>query len=204
MVSRKPFWVIVDLFEYATRDERFHRSHAAKDGHLGAGMIYYMAAYLFRPRLCVCLGSGSGFVPRLMRQAQKDAGVEGAQTILVDADVPGYGVADYHDRDTFFTRQCDVEVRKKLTRDAVGDFGVQSIGYLHIDADHLYEAVKWDFENYLPLVEDGRGIITLHDTIPRKVGVWKVIKEIAERTDLQVLDIPIGMGTAMIMKQRSV
>src|SRR5215210_6091512 len=63
-------------------------SHGATPGsqELGAGMLYYALAYSLRAAVCVCLGSGGGFVPRMMRQAQRDLGLEGSRTILVDAD----------------------------------------------------------------------------------------------------------------------
>ena len=48
-------------------------SHGA-DHHLflGAGLLYYSFAYAFRSRTIVALGSGGGFVPRVLRQAQRD------------------------------------------------------------------------------------------------------------------------------------
>ena len=39
---------------------------------LAAGMIYYSLAYSLKARTCVNLGSGGGFVPRMLRQAQRD------------------------------------------------------------------------------------------------------------------------------------
>src|SRR5688572_17442209 len=70
------------------RDAPWAGSHGS-DGerYLGGGLLYYALAYMSRARLCVCLGSAGGFVPRLMRQAQRDLGLEGARTILVDANI---------------------------------------------------------------------------------------------------------------------
>src|SRR5215210_371107 len=61
-------------------------SHGATPGadELGAGMLYYALAYSLRATVCVCLGSGGGFVPRMMRQAQRDLSLESSRTILVD------------------------------------------------------------------------------------------------------------------------
>ena len=36
------------------------------------------------------------------------------------------------------------------------------LDYLHIDSDHEYKAVKWDYEHYAPLVRSG-GLIQMHD-----------------------------------------
>ena len=37
---------------------------------MGAGMMYFSLVYYMKARNCVCLGSGGGFVPRIMSQAR--------------------------------------------------------------------------------------------------------------------------------------
>ena len=71
---------------HVTGDDPWCRSHGSSQGSedLSAGMLYYALAYSFKAKTCVCLGSGGGFVPRLMRQAQRDLGLEGSRTLLVD------------------------------------------------------------------------------------------------------------------------
>jgi hypothetical protein len=80
-----------------TADDPFCRGHGSQNGseYLGAGLLYYALAYSMKSRVCVCLGSGGGFVPRMMRQAQRDLRLEGARTILVDGlnEVPKEKVA---------------------------------------------------------------------------------------------------------------
>ena len=49
----------------------FQGGHGAMDGFLGSGMLYYAFAYALKAKVSVCLGSGGGFVPRLLRQAQR-------------------------------------------------------------------------------------------------------------------------------------
>ncbi len=67
--------------------------HGASGASVAGGIIYYALASMARARVCVCLGSGGGFVPCLMRQAQLDLEIANAETYLVDAVLPeaGYG-----------------------------------------------------------------------------------------------------------------
>lgn len=47
-----------------------------------------------------------------------------------------------------------------------------------IDADHGYNAVKWDWLNYGPMVAYG-GMVVFHDILPRPgYGVWQVWDEV--------------------------
>lgn len=66
--------------------------------------------------------------------------------------------------------------------DAVHYFSDGSIGILHIDGLHSYEAVRNDFELWLPKVKDG-GIILFHDINVRErdFGVWRLWDELKER-----------------------
>jgi hypothetical protein len=55
------------------REAPWAESHGANHlAFLGAGMLYYSMAYSFRSQRIVVLGSGGGFVPRMLRQAQRD------------------------------------------------------------------------------------------------------------------------------------
>src|SRR3954452_12090531 len=70
---------------FITGQDKWSDSHGSAAGSefLGAGMIYYALAYATKAKTCVCLGSGGGFVPRLLRQAQRDPPTPDAPTILV-------------------------------------------------------------------------------------------------------------------------
>jgi len=63
--------------------------------------------------------------------------------------------------------------------EAIGHFDANSIDLLHIDGLHTYEAVKHDFENWLPKLS-GKAVVLLHDTQIREkdFGVWKFWDEI--------------------------
>ena len=47
-------------------------THGATDYHLGDGILIYAIIQYMRAKTCVCLGSGGGFIPRIMSQARRD------------------------------------------------------------------------------------------------------------------------------------
>jgi Methyltransferase domain len=197
-----------------TGPDTWCESHGAKPGtdELGAGILYYALAYSLRASVCVCLGSGGGFVPRLMRQAQRDLGLEPSRTILVDgADgVPQekreiWGSPNWTSPDSWFrTRYPDVDIVLSLTEAAYRERFVPqeiSIDYLHIDGDHHYEGVRLDFDLFAPLVREN-GVITLHDTGNHRepCGVPQLVEELRRDGEHSVVEFPIRYGTAIVKR----
>src|SRR3989344_3407843 len=63
----------------------------------------------------------------------------------------------------------------KSSEDAAKDFN-EPVGFIFIDGDHTYNAVKTDFEKWYPRVIDG-GIIAFHDSI-KYDGPRRLLSEI--------------------------
>jgi len=200
-------------------DAKWFESHGS-DGkeYLGGGMLYYTMAYITRAKVCVCLGSGGGFVPRLMVQAQRDlqaSGMrgDGIKVILVDADIGPWGRPVWLDEKSYFRREYpEIELVFNTTAQAAVWFSQQQIriGYLHVDADHSKAGVLADLQAYMPLMEPG-GIITLHDTDPDRSDPAKLnpptqpmlaVEAFMKECDVEYVNFPkVGCGTA-ILKRR--
>src|SRR6185436_6354747 len=66
--------------------------------------------------------------------------------------------------------------------DAVKGFADDSIDLLHIDGYHTYEAVRGDFETWLPKLSD-RAVVLFHDINERSgdFGAWRFWDEVSPR-----------------------
>lgn len=195
---------------YLTREAEWEWSHGAGGDYLGMGLLYYSLVYGSKAKVAVCLGSGGGFVPRLMRQAQRDLGIaEISRTILVDGNNPdsGWGAPVWLAEDSFFrTHFPDVEIVIDLTRHAAENIfaGEQiTIDYLHIDADHSFAGCLEDFETYQRFLREG-SLVTLHDTNNVGAGVKHVVDHIRTLPNCEVVDFPdLGEGTALVRIRKS-
>jgi hypothetical protein len=81
--------------------------------------------------------------------------------------------AHAHYKDFAYLLRMEFDKAAKLTE-------MKDIDLLHIDGLHTYEAVKHDFETWLPKMSD-EGVIIFHDTAEIKddFGVWRLWDEIS-------------------------
>ena len=166
------------LYDSITRNEdsgsvSYRWTHGANDVYMGAGIMYFSIPYLLKAKTCVCLGSGGGFVPRLMVdciwELQETDMIDSGEVFVVDATNSVNGEVDWSDDDSFLREKFNPKFLNSTTEDAFYNFFVKrdiKIDYLHIDADHTYEGVKKDFELYSTIMNEN-GIISIHDTDKR-------------------------------------
>jgi len=181
----------------------YSETHGAKKNYMGLGMLYYSIVHIFRPKVCVCIGSGGGYVPRIMRQGQYDLEIaKKSKTILIDANMPevGYGEPDYMHEDSYFRKLFpEIEIINRTSKDAIKilKFRKIKIDYLHIDGDHSYKGSLTDYELYRPLMNK-QFIITMHDTRAYH-GVAKTIDKIRKNKDIELIDFNyLWAGLALI------
>lgn len=198
--------LINEAISRALGEVAYAGGHGASGAHIGLSLLYYAIPYGLRSRLSVCLGSGGGMTPFLMRQAQKDLGLVGARTILVDAVMPevGFGAPDLEGgwlhADSLLRRtHPDIAIWLMRTDAAARVFAKwgRPIDYLHIDADHSTEGVLADVRDYLPLISP-QATITFHDT--RMPSVEAAIDQVRrDLPDHALLNFPdAGQGIAIL------
>lgn len=141
---------------------------------------------LLRPRRFVELGSHYGCSFFAANQAMQALNVK-SEAIAIDT-WQGDPQAGHYTETVFedFTHLLRTRypershyIRSRF-EDAVGCFENGSIDLLHIDGLHTYDAVRTDFETWLPKMSD-RGVVIMHDTTvyERGFGVWQLWRDIA-------------------------
>ena len=154
-------------------------THGATTENMGDGLVVYSMIQHMRAKVCVCIGSGGGFIPRIMTQARIDLHKQGifegdgdynwgdiGVTYVVDACNGVGGPNDLENEESFYRKHFPPRFIKSTSEDAFYDFFVRQdikIDVLFIDGDHSYEGVKKDFDLYSKIISDN-GIIILHDT----------------------------------------
>ena len=201
------------IYDSITRNEdsgsvSYRWTHGANDTYMGSGIFYFAIPYFLKARVCVCLGSGGGYVPRLMVDCVHELNEtnmygEGkfGEVYVVDATNSVNGEVDWADEDSYLREKFNPKFLNTTTEDAFYNFFIKrdvKIDYLHIDAGHTYEDCKQDFDLYSTLMNEN-GIISIHDSDERYwedfktyegephdmcIGPSEVVKEVGEEWEV--------------------
>jgi hypothetical protein len=158
---------------------------------------------VMRPRRFVELGTHSGNSFGAFVQAATALSLEGEFYAVDhwqgDTHAGNYDDTVYHDVKRYFDARYPgrATLMRMSFDEAQPRFEDGSIDLLHIDGLHTYEAVKHDFENWLPKLSD-RGVVLLHDTNVREndFGVFRLLDELSAR--FQVFEFLHSHGLGIV------
>jgi O-antigen biosynthesis protein len=162
-----------------------------------------------KPNVIVELGTHKGNSLFSFAQAIKDfnLGTElhGIDTWEGDEHAGFYGEEVYKaflEIKNKYYKEVDIIPHKMFFDDAVDKFEDNSIDILHIDGLHTYDAVKHDFENWLPKVRKKTGIILFHDVCEKSddFGVYKLWEDLKKKYKTITFDHYHGLGVLFLNK----
>ena len=181
-----------------------HLPPSAWTGHIP------FAAWLveeLKPRLFVELGTHNGASYLAFCQAVKENGLAtkcyAVDTWQGDEQAGRYGDEVFEAlQDIHASHYAGFSQLLRMTFDeAIAYFADGSVDLLHIDGLHTYEAVRHDFETWLPKLSD-HGVVLFHDTMVRErnFGVWKFCAEVRDKYPSFEFQHTHGLGVLLVGK----
>ena len=163
-----------------------------------------------RPRTLVELGTQSGLSYSAFAQAVQTLGIDTAcyaiDTWKGDEQAGFYGEEVFAEWSAFHGRHFGGFSRliRSTFDEALTHFSDGSIDALHIDGLHTYEAVRHDFESWLPKLSDC-SVVLFHDVNvrEREFGVWRYWEEMRERYPSFTFSHGHGLGVLAVGRSRT-
>ena len=185
------------LIKYFAREDNWHKVDL-KTGNLGYGWIHYGLIRLLRPENVLCIGSKWGFIPAVCAMACKDNKFGVVDFIDAGFDINDYSGPGEHWGGVGWWKKCDpkkyfgkfgldkyINLYVMTTKEYTKKNKKKFYGYIHIDGDHSYDGVKFDFQTFWPKLEKG-GYLAIHDIGSpdldgNKYGTRRFWKEISKK-----------------------
>lgn len=167
----------------------------------------YHLVSIMKPSLVVELGSFRGNSLNAFCQSVDDHAID-AKVVGIDAwegdlHMGSFPEEYYQELQAFINTHYAsfASLQKSYFDDAVGSFDDGSIDLLHIDGLHTYEAVKHDFETWLPKLSN-KAVVLFHDTtvIQKDFGVIQFWSEISKNYPSFNFNFSHGLGVLAVGK----
>ena len=183
-----------------------HRLHK-KSGWTEHVPLAMLLIEILNPRLLVELGTQHGVSYCAFCQAVAELKLNtkcfAVDTWMGDAHATYYKESVFHDLNEYHRRYASFSNLLRMTFDAaLPHIPDRSVDLLHIDGLHLYEAVKRDYETWLPKLSD-RAVVLFHDTIETAAdfGVHQLWRELSPNFPSFNMEHGHGLGILAVGPQ---
>jgi predicted O-methyltransferase YrrM len=207
------------FIQHFAQDDNWHNLDM-ENGDLGYGLIHYSLIRLIKPKRVLCVGSRYGYIPAICALACKDNKqgvvdfVDAAYDQTTGEDENHWGGVGFwktqKGKDHFrkFGLQKHVKLHVMTTAEFKKKYPKRRWGYIHIDGDHSYKGVKFDFQSFWPKLLGG-GFLALHDIFTKDLGgleygVEKLWQELKKEKKHNCMEFPGECGLGIVQKQSGV
>lgn len=184
-------------------------------GDLGLGWLYYGLTRALRPSLAVVIGSWRGFVPMLIGQALQDCSPDGRLLFIDPSLVDDHWANNVSSYFAGFGIHCITHF-KQTSEEFLekNPLSPGDVDLLFIDGYHSYEQCKLEYEGFGALLST-KALTLFHDSTSRitsgmygpnaqyKHTVWKYIDELRLKPGIEVLNLDIAQGVAVVQRAQT-